>query len=86
MTIERVDVNRGYEPGNCKWADLEEQSRNKRTNRLIEHEGISLCVKDWGKRVGINGDTIRARLRLGWDVGLALTTPVRQTKKGEGWR
>lgn len=29
-TLERVDNNKGYEPGNCKWATWQEQYRNKR--------------------------------------------------------
>jgi hypothetical protein len=33
LTLERIDVNRGYEPGNCKWATWSEQHRNQRRYR-----------------------------------------------------
>lgn len=35
-TIERINNNRGYEPGNCKWATSEEQSFNKRPPKSVE--------------------------------------------------
>src|ERR1700748_3664717 len=38
FTIERIDRNGNYEPGNCKWASNDEQQRNKSTNIYIEVE------------------------------------------------
>ena len=36
MSIERVDVNGDYEPGNCVWAGSRQQARNTRRTRLSE--------------------------------------------------
>jgi hypothetical protein len=32
MTIDRIDLEKGYEPSNCRWATITEQNRNRRTN------------------------------------------------------
>lgn len=32
QTIDRIDVNGNYEPGNCRWADAETQRANQRCN------------------------------------------------------
>lgn len=30
LTIDRIDVNGNYEPGNCRWITIQEQQKNKR--------------------------------------------------------
>ena len=36
-TIDRIDVNGDYEPGNCRWTSASEQSKNQRPRRK-KHE------------------------------------------------
>src|SRR3990167_4194327 len=36
LTIERIDVNGNYEPGNVRWATRRDQFRNTRRMRWIE--------------------------------------------------
>lgn len=53
MSLERMDNERGYEPGNCKWATNHEQCRNRRSNQLITHLGETKCRKDWADELGV---------------------------------
>lgn len=75
-SIDRIDVNGNYEPGNCRWAIKFEQDRNKRTNRWVEYQGERLCIKDMAAKHGIERRTLGDRLKRGWSVERAITTPV----------
>jgi hypothetical protein len=75
-TLERKDNNLGYSKDNCKWATWEEQSRNKRSNRLITAFGKTQCLVEWSTETGLHVKTISNRIDRGWTVERALTQPV----------
>lgn len=74
-SIDRIDVNGNYEPGNVRWSTSGEQQRNTRSNRLETYNGETLCLADWADRTGIRSGTILARLNRGWSVERSLTIP-----------
>lgn len=73
LSLDRIDNNKGYSPDNCRWATAEEQQRNKRTNRIIEYNGIKKTLIEWSNELGIKESTIRFRLdKYGFTVAQAL--------------
>lgn len=64
-TLDRVDNNRGYEPGNCRWASRREQMNNRRVNRTITWKGVTATVAEWSALTGIHYNTIAKRLDAG---------------------
>ena len=47
----------------------------------LEHNGLTMNVAQWSRELGIPASTISHRLRLGWSVHRALTTPVRHLSR-----
>lgn len=75
LSIERRDNDGPYCPSNCLWIPMARQAANRRNNHPITHDGRTMCVEDWAREVGIGSSSILYRLRVGWDVARALSTP-----------
>lgn len=73
LQIERRDNLLGYSPDNCYWTTRAQQARNRRSNRRLTIKGISLCVTDWAKRLGIRPGTIFQRVYRGWPIEKVLS-------------
>lgn len=65
-TLDRVNVNGNYEPGNCCWATPLEQGANKRNNRVLTIGGEVMHMAEASRRYGIKQGTIWRRLQAGW--------------------
>lgn len=62
LTIDRIDVNGNYEPSNCRWVSMKEQSNNKNSNHLITYKGETLTITQWAHKLGINPKMLFARI------------------------
>ncbi len=75
-TLDRIDVNGNYEKDNCRWASNEEQSNNRRNNRVISLNGKAQTIALWAKELGFSRQAIRHRIESNWTDEAILTRPA----------
>jgi hypothetical protein len=66
LELDRVDNNRGYEPGNCRWVERKTNNRNRRTNRVVDSPLGRMTVAELSEKTGIGVTTLLYRLDHGW--------------------
>lgn len=85
LSLDRIDNERGYEPGNVRWATMSQQLRNTRRNRIVTAFGESHCVAKWVEmRPFLTQNAVISRLNHGWAAERALSTPVAPRRKQNG--
>lgn len=75
MSLDRINVNGDYAPGNVRWATAITQAGNTRKSLLLTYQGKTQCVAAWARENGMKVPCIKNRLARGWDIERALSTP-----------
>lgn len=78
-SLERDDNDKGYSPGNCRWATRGVQMRNTRANLVVKAFGVTAPLAAHCEARNMPYELARSRIKyFGWDAERALTKPSRQ--------
>lgn len=85
LTLDRIDVDKGYGPDNCRWVTYREQANNTRRNVIITVRGETGTVAELCRKHNVpNSHLVYDRItRLGWGPEKAIFTPARKITKKE---
>lgn len=63
FSLDRIDGNKGYEPGNCRWATAKEQARNRKDFVILNVGGKKIPLVDYATQIGITKGSAHQRFK-----------------------
>jgi hypothetical protein len=84
-SLDRIDNNKNYEPGNVRWATKAEQQQNRECARTVTIGDTVVPISALAKQCGIDTNVLAIRILVyGWSVERAMTTPKRKCTRRSG--
>lgn len=84
LEIDRIDNNKGYELGNCRWTTRSINSSNRRTNVLLIYKGDIYTMMQLSQKYNINFNSLWKRIKHGRTVEQAIETPINEKRRTRG--
>ena len=81
LTIDRIDVNRDYEPSNCRWITMSEQNKNQQRTIKVELNGHIYSFKEFCRKFKLNYCTILYQYHKNNDDRKVIDYYVNQVKE-----
>lgn len=75
-SLDRIDNDRDYEPGNCRWASREIQNANKRTSIQLTLDGETKTSGQWERELGVDHQTLAKRYARGLRSRVGIVQPL----------
>jgi len=81
FSLDRIDNNGNYTPGNCRWTDRKTQQRNKNNNRVVSYCGQNYTLAELAESIGMLRDTLEKRIDRGLSVEEAVNSEIRHRSR-----
>lgn len=72
LTLDRIDPDCGYHPGNCRWVSLEENRREKRNTLYVVFRGNRVSLRSLARRFNLDFSKVYYRFRKGYNLDQCL--------------
>lgn len=63
--LDRINVDKGYSPENCRWTTKAEQNRNQRKTVWCLVDGVKMCLSEAARAVGMMPNALFQRMYRG---------------------
>ena len=78
LTIDRINNDDGYSPGNCRWVTIKENCNNRSSTHFVTAFGETHSLREWSEILGISYNTLKKRVLDHHEEGEHLLRPSRR--------